>query len=211
MGGCLNTGRDALFRQRNNVMEMHDGPALNMCNVTAIVMAAAAITPAFDGWRNPWGGSWRMQPEDIVYLYLHDERHWNMFRTERKKTSSDVKFIHGQPPGKNGPWPPEQIPQTHQFPLREIFGCGSDFSVTATFGYIFEQITQGVSCILRLKSPGHFVTAVKPDVIKMSIGFKDPAPVPWLQNTEDADGNKWMTAEDFKANIHTDVTRAWRL
>lgn len=208
MNGCLNTGRDALYRQGNNVVEKMDGPTLTQCNVTAIAMAWAAVTKDFDNWKNPFGGPYRWQPEDLVYFYLHDERLWDRFQEERRKTSSAVRFCHEQP--HDGMWPPEQIPQLHQFPLREIFRCGSDFSYAASFTHVAGETTRGVSCILRLIDPGHFITAVKYDAEKMLIGFKDPAPVRWLNNTEDADGNKWMSPKDFKDNIHTDITRAWR-
>ena len=209
MQGCLNVGRDALYRQGNNVIEIMEGPTLTRCNVTAIVMAWAAVTHNFDLWQNPFGGSYRgWQPEDLVDLYFHDEKLWEYFREVRRRTSNDIKLCHGQP--HNGMWPPEQIPQLHQLPLREIFGCGSDFSYSASFSHVAGETARGTSCILRLKDPGHFITANGYDVNKMTISFKDPAPVPWLQETEDANGNKYMTAQNFKDNIHTDITRCWR-
>jgi hypothetical protein len=119
-------------------------------------------------------------------------------------------FCHEQP--HDGMWPPEQIPQLHFRALKDIFGgIDADFSFSASFSYIAGEVSRGVSCILRLKNPGHFVTAVEYDEDKMLIGFKDPAPVRWLQPTEDADGNKWMSPSDFKSNVHTDVTRCWRI
>jgi hypothetical protein len=186
-------------------MEILDGPALTKCNDTAIVLPWAAVTPKFDEWENPFGGSYRKwQPEDLVDLYFHEEKNWPHFQQTRK-----LPLCHEQP--HDGKWPPEQIPQYHQLALREIFNCGSDFSFNATFTYVAGEVSRGVACILRLKNPGHFVTAVAYKEKDMLIGFKDPAPVKWLQKTEDADGNKWMGLNDFVDNVHTDITRCWRL
>lgn len=205
MKGCLNTGRDALFRQGNNVMEILDGPVLTKCNDTAIVMAWAAVTPDFDKWRNPFGGNYRKwQPEDLVDLYFHNEDNWEHFQETRL-----LALCHGQ--SHDGKYPPEQIPQYHQLALREVFGVGSDFSFNASFTHVASENARGTACILRLKNPGHFITVVKYDDNTGRIGFKDPAPVKWLQDTEDMDGNKWMTASDFRDNIQADITRAWRM
>jgi hypothetical protein len=204
VSGCLNTGRDALYRQGNNVMEVLDGPALTKCNDTAIVMAWAAVTPKFDEWKNPFGGTERWQPEDLIDLYFHNEKNWPYFKTIRK-----LALCHGQP--HNNKWPPEQIPQYHQAALKDVLGCGADFSFNATFTHVAGTVNRKISCILRLKDPGHFVTAVDYKEKEMLIGFKDPAPVKWLQSTEDVNGNKWMSLNDFIDNIHSDITRCWRL
>lgn len=168
-------------------------------------MAWAAVTPKFDDWKNPFGGTYRgWQPEDLVDFYFSERRNWAHFKKTR-----DVPLTLRQTSAE-GPYQPERIPQYHQLALREIFNVGSDFSFSASFTYVAGEVAKGVSCILRLKSPGHFITAVCYDNEKMLVGFKDPAPVRWLQQTEDRNGNKWMNATQFKENIHPDITRCWR-
>ena len=205
MKGCLNLTRDALYRQGNNVIEILDGPALNKCNVTAVVMAWAAVTPIFDNWKNPFGGHYRgWQPEDMVDLYFHEEKNWPHFQETRA-----LPLCHEQP--HDGKWPPEQIPQYHQLALREIFGLGADFGFGANFAAVATWVSSGSAVILRVKKPGHFITAVCYDENKMLIGFRDPAPIAWLQSTENVDGIKWMGTTDYKDNIHDDYTRGWRV
>jgi hypothetical protein len=205
MNGCLNTGRDALYRQGNNVMDKIDGPALTKCNDTAIVMAWAAITAGFDSWLNPFRGKYRWQPEDLVDLYFHDEGNWDKFKELRR-----VALTHHQTDDWHGPYQPERVAAYHQLALREVLGVMADFTYGANFGTVASNITMGTSVILHVRDPGHYVTGVKYNEEKMLIGFKDPAPIKWLQETEDADGNKWASPADFKANIRDDITRAWR-
>ena len=202
---CLNTGADASFAQGNNVEDQRDGKPLTKCNDTAIVLAWAAVTPDFDKHVNPYGGFWRIQPEDYVDSYFHNEKNWEHFKTVR-----DLPLTHNQTDDVNGPYQPERISQYHQLALREVLGVGADFKGSPTFEKIVYEIRKGVAIILLLKSPGHYVTAVKYDPDKNMIGFKDPAPVKWKQDTMDADRNKWFGLEDM-TNIGWGYTRVWRL
>jgi hypothetical protein len=206
MKGCLNLSREFLYRQ-NDVFEDYDGPPLNWCNTAAIVNAVAAVTPGFGmvPFPNPYGGPYRnWKPEDLTALYFHEEDNWPKFRQVR-----DLPLCHGQP--HDGKYPPEQIPQYHQLALREVFGLGADFGFGANFANVATWTSSGTAVILRLKKPRHFITAVCYDENKMLIGFRDPAPVAWLQETEDADGLKWVGVADFKDNVHDDYTRGWRV
>jgi len=209
--GCINRGRNANYTQKNNSVERIDGKPLNWCNVTAEILAWAAVTPGFDneeknGIKNPWGGSYnKWQPEDMLALFYHDEENvWPVFQAIRP-----LKLCHEQP--HDGMYPPEQIPQYMQAALRMVMGLGADFSFSASFSYVAGETARKVACILRLKSPGHFIMANGYDDEKMLISFKDPANISWLIETLDADGNKWMSAKNFKDNVHSDITRAWRL
>ena len=45
----------------------------------------------------------------------------------------------------------------------------------------------------------------------VAIVIFDPGILDQYDRPVETSGNKWMTPKDFEANIHTDVTRAWRL
>lgn len=205
MEGCLNIGADVSYRQGNNVEDQRDGAALTKCNDTAIVLAVAAITHGFDKHKNPYGGTWRIQPEDYVDDYFHDEKNWEHFKAVR-----NLPLTHVQTDDVNGPYQPERIPQYHQLALRDVFGVGADFQGKPTFEKLVREMRQGVAVIICLKSPGHFVTCVAYDPGKNLIGFKDPAPVRWKQETEDHNKNKWFGPDDM-VNIKWGYTRVWRL
>lgn len=202
--GCLNY-KIAKYGQGNNVMDTIDGPALTKCSDTAIVIAAASVLPDFEARLNPWGGAWPIQPEDYVDMYFHEERNWDKFQQVRQ-----VPLTHHQVDDINGPFQPERIPQYHQCAFRDVFALGAEFGWGLIFGNIALWTTSGVAVVLCLNQPGHFVTAVCYDDTRRMVGFRDPAPVRWKQETVDADGLKWFGPDDM-GNVAGHYTKAWRL
>lgn len=180
---CLNTGENANFSQANNVWEIADGPEYNWCNVTALVMGWAAVTPDFDSWKNPFGGTHRIQPEDWLAEFFRDPKNFAEFMKIRPL---DLRI-----------YPPERVPQYHPLAVQQIFGLQSMFSWGTTFDLIASLIAPNRSVELCLKSPGHYVLANAFENGK--IGFKDPAPevVHWKAETLDSDGNKWFGVADM--------------
>lgn len=184
--GCLNTGIDANFSQGNNVWEIADGPGYNWCNVACLVMGWAAVTPFFDHWRNPWGGTWRPQPEDVLAEYFRDEiNNWPKF--------IGIRLLNLKK------YPPEQVPQYHPIALKEVLGVDGSFEWGTTFDLVAGLTASGNAVELCLKNPGHYILANQYDDEKKLIGFKDPAPevVRWKAETLDANGNKWFGVADM--------------
>ena len=204
--GCLNLGPDAHFLQGNNVMDVIDGPALIKCSDEAIASGIYAVTqdPARRLETNPYGGAWACQMGDYLDLYFHDERNWSKFKARR-----DLPLTHHQI--KNGPpYQPERIPQYHEIAIKDVFGIGAQYCEGANFAAIASIVYDGTACILRMKNPGHYICAVCYDDEKLLLGFRDTAPVRWLQHTIDSNKIKWMTATDFRGMIHSDYTKIWR-
>ncbi len=207
MVGCLNIGANAWFIQGNNSEEINDGPAPTKCNDTAIACAWAAVTPKFEELlkNNPFGGHWAMQVEDYIDRYFHTESNWEKFKLVR-----NLPLTHVQKDDVNGPFQPERITQYHQLACREVLGLGADFQGPVTFEKFVYAVRQGTALIICLENPGHYVTCVAYDPDKNLIGFKDPAPVRWKQETMDKNKNKWFGPKDMD-NIKWGYTRVWRL
>ncbi len=202
---CLNIGKDANYAQWNNVREYIDQSSLVKCSETALAMFRAACTPNFDGWAQPFGGDYKMQPEDYL-----DDFFWN-------KLTIWPLFLKIRDEGlimRKG-MAPEQIPQYHPLALQMVFGFRDAFFTwewTALWTRITEQLMKKIPVELCIKDiagnldlissgngRGHYVLANQYDSDKELISFKDPAPevVTWKRETMDANGNKWFGRSDL--------------
>jgi len=189
--GALNWDKkECVYWQTNNSFEAME-PGLDWCNATMDTIAWASLTPLdeVEEAKNPYGGTWKIQPEDYISAYYRSP-----FNIEKFKAIRDLDFSI---------FPPERIPQYRKISMKEVFNIDSEYREGRNFEAIGNLLWDGNCVGLNLIQPGHYICAVAFSVYDGMIGFKDPWPGnKWPNGIEtDKNGNKWFSKKDFIENI----------
>lgn len=108
-------------------------------------------------------GTWKPQPEQLLWDYLNDPRNYDKFKLARPN------LLPGSIPGN-------RVPQYYPIAIKEVFGQNCSFAEGKSFRQIAEYVSTGKGVQLCLKNPGHFIPVVAFDDSSAELIFHDPFP-----------------------------------
>jgi hypothetical protein len=110
-------------------------------------------------------GKWTVQPEDVLTLWFHDGRNWDLLRKIRPETDPEQSKFS-----------PHEVPQYYPAAVRDVFRFDAAFKWLHDFDTIAETVESGRAVQLALKDPGHYIAVVAYDTEQDRLIYHDPWP-----------------------------------
>lgn len=188
--------QDCYFSQTDNpeeqaISKILGKPFLESCGPTsASMLVFARLTEKeAEDYYPKCKGSYKPQPESVLYDYFHDPV--NYAELERHRP---INPMH---------WCGNRIPQWYTPALMGVFGVKATFAWGKNYKSIARNISNNIGVMLCLKSPGHFIAVVGCNPEKKELIYNDPWPENWwpqrLKGTSPF--NRIMRLDELRDNV----------
>jgi len=181
-----NRWKEDYYSQDNNSVEKILGK-LETCGPTAAINCLAAIGYTERDLAILCPGSYRMQPEDALALFMNDNR--SKYVAEREKIRANVSKIPGN-----------RIPQFYPDAVKRVFLAMAEFKWLHNWEKHIDYIVKDKCSIqLCMKKPGHYIAVVAYDDETDEMIFNNP----WAAHRINKHGGhlERLSKEEYEKNI----------